>query len=113
MWSQSGPNYVILYRLIEYNMISPSKILSLKNRIIFYILIRIIRIDHDTFVYICRDVKVPVGEVPFLIEYYYSKNPADSKRIAFKSSAWGKHGVDMIRDSDAAFDYLASENNEK
>jgi hypothetical protein len=92
-------------------MINPSKIVGFKKRIIIWSFVRIVKLKPDTFVYMCRDLDIKVGEIAFLLEYYFSIEPSRAKRIAFSSTAWGSHTSELVRHSDAAFDHFSEKKN--
>jgi hypothetical protein len=87
-------------------MLHPSAVVNIKKRIIFAIAVKLLKIRCDTFVFLCRDLEIPVGKTVFLLEFYYRLDPAKSKKMAFSSSAWGDKAEGMVRLNEEGFDYL-------
>jgi hypothetical protein len=92
-------------------MMKPSKIIGYKNRIVLWCLIKIFNLKPDSFVYVGRDLNIKVGEIAFLLEYYFNIEHSRAKSMAFSSTAWGGHTSELVRHSDAAFDYFSEEKN--
>lgn len=93
-------------------MLHPSKIIDRKKRAVLWTIARLIHLKPDTFVFVCRDMGLDVGEIAYLVEYYFRLDSSLAKRISFGSAAWADVNPSLVESSNAAFDFFEKESHE-